>query len=253
MSGISDNWYKNFFKGINCEIWEKAIPTEVTKNEVDFLLSELKLRRGQHILDIPCGFGRHAIEFSKLGFNVTGVDISETFLKKLKENIISKKLNIKVIHADILAVQLKETYSGAVCLGNSFGYFNFEKMKLFIKKVSSVLEPGSKLIIHSGMIAESILPNFVNYSKNNTYHFGDITMEVTNIYNVDDSSMISNLIYAKEGKTEEYAFKHYVFTLGEVKRLLKLYGLSTIATYNSTIKEEYKSGDQQVYIVAKKE
>jgi hypothetical protein len=51
---------------------------------------------------------------------------------------------------------------------------------------------------------------------------------------------------------EEHAFKHFVFTLGEVKRLLKVFGLKTIATYSSLSKEEYKLGDQQVYLVAEK-
>lgn len=250
---ISDNWYEDFFQGINCELWENAIPTEVTKQEVDFLLNELILKKGNHILDIPCGFGRHAIEFSKQGFEVTGIDISKTFIDGLTEKIISENLNIHAIQADILKIQLNERFAGAVCLGNSFGYFNIESMKLFIEKVSATLEPGAKFIINSGMIAESIMPNFLTYSKNNSYTVGNITMDVTNIYNVEDSYMRSNLIYTKEGKTEEHSFKHYVFTLGEVKRLLKLYGLTTIATYSSTSKEEYKLGDRQVYIVAKKE
>jgi cyclopropane fatty-acyl-phospholipid synthase-like methyltransferase len=250
---ISDNWYEDFFQGINCEIWEKVIPTEVTRQEVDFLLSELHLQKGQRILDIPCGFGRHAIEFSKNGLNVTGIDISETFIKGLTEKVISEKLNIKAIQADILTVQINEKFSGAVCLGNSFGYFNFDRMKLFVEKVSSCLEPGAKFIINSGMIAESILPNLLNYSKNNSYIVGNITMDVTNVYNVEDSFMRSNLIYTKEGKIEEHSFKHYVFTLGEVKRLLQSYGLTTIAVYSSTSKEEYILGSQQVYIVSKKE
>ena len=250
---IRDNWYEDFFQGINCELWEKAIPVDVTKQEVDFLLSELNLQTGQHILDIPCGFGRHAIELSKRGFNVTGIDISETFIKGLTKKIFSEKLNIKAIQADILTIQLNETFSGAVCLGNSFGYFNIDRIKLFVEKVSSSLEIGSKFIINSGMIAESILPNFLNYSKNKSYNVGNITMDVTNIYNIEDSYMVSNLLYSKEGKTEKHSFKHYVFTLGEVKRLLKSYGLKTIATYSSTSKEEYKLGDQQVYIVSKKE
>lgn len=250
---ISDNWYEDFFQGINCELWEKAIPVDVTKQEVDFLLSELNLQTGQHILDIPCGFGRHAIELSKRGFNVTGIDISETFIKGLTKKIFSEKLNIKAIQADILTIQLNETFSGAVCLGNSFGYFNIDRIKLFVEKVSSSLEIGSKFIINSGMIAESILPNFLNYSKNKSYNVGNITMDVTNIYNIEDSYMVSNLLYSKEGKIEKHSFKHYVFTLGEVKRLLKSYGLKTIATYSSTSKEEYKLGDQQVYIVSKKE
>ena len=250
---IRDNWYEDFFQGINCEIWEKAMPASFTKQEVDFLLGELNLQPGQHLLDIPCGFGRHAIELSKRGFQVTGIDISETFIKELTQKIRAEKLNINAIQADILNVQINEKFSGALCLGNSFGYFNIEKMKLFVEKVSSSLEPGSKFIINSGMIAESILPNFVNYSENKTYTVGDITMEVNNVYHVEDSFMISNLLYTKNGSVEEHSFKHYVFTLGEVKRLLKSYGFNTMATYSSTLKDEYKFGDQQVYIVAQKE
>ncbi len=92
---------------------KQAIPAHVTEQEVDFLLSELNLQKGQHILDIPCGFGRHAIAFSKNGFPVTGIDISETFIKGLTEKIRSEKLPIKAIQADILNIQLTETFSGS--------------------------------------------------------------------------------------------------------------------------------------------
>jgi len=252
-NNVDDNWYEDFFQGINCEVWEKAIPEDLTKQEVNFLINELNLAPGQHILDVPCGFGRHSIEFSKRGYKVTGVDISQTFIKGLNEKINAEKLNIKALQADILSIQLNAQFSGAVCLGNSFGYFNFDKMNIFVEKVSASLETGSKFIINSGMIAESILPNLLNYSKNKSYTVGNITMEVSNSYYVDDSYMVSSLLYAKEGKTEEHSFKHYVFTLGEVKRLLQSHKLKIISTYSSPSKADYNLGDQQIYIVAVKE
>jgi SAM-dependent methyltransferase len=248
---ISETWYETFFQGINCELWEKAVSTDWTKQEVDFLADELNIQQGQNLLDIPCGFGRHSIEFARRGFNVTGIDISQTFITGLTEKIKSNNLNIKAVQADILTINLSQKYSGAICMGNSFGYFNFDKMKVFVEKVSSNLETGARFIINSGMVAESILPNFSNY-QNKTYTVDNITMDITNIYNVEDSYMISNLLLTKEGKREEHSFKHFVFTLGEVKRLLKLFGLKTIATYGSLSKEEYKLGDQQIYIVAEK-
>jgi cyclopropane fatty-acyl-phospholipid synthase-like methyltransferase len=248
---ISDTWYETFFQGINCELWEKAISDDWTKQEVDFLEVELNLQQGQHLLDIPCGFGRHSIEFAKRGFNVTGIDISQTFITGLTEKINSNNLNIKAVRADILTMNLSQNFSGAICMGNSFGYFNFDKMKVFIEKVSSSLETGARFIINSGMVAESILPNFSNY-QSKTYTVDNITMDITNIYDVEDSYMISNLLLTKEGKREEHSFKHFVFTLGEVKRLLKSFGLKTIQTYGSLSKEEYKMGDQQIYIVAEK-
>lgn len=248
-NNIKDNWYEDFFQGLNCELWEKAVSPEWTKQEVDFLVSELNVEQGQHLLDIPCGFGRHSIELAKRGFNVTGVDISQTFINGLSEKIKTDKLSINAILGDILTLQLNQKYSGAVCMGNSFGYFNFEKMKLFVEKVSSCLAPGSKFIINSGMIAESILPNF---SKSKSFTVDNITMDITNVYSVNESFMISNILYTKENKTEEHFFKHYVFTLGEIQRLLNMSGLNIIHTYSSPTKMEFKLGDQQIYIVAEK-
>lgn len=134
-------------------------------------------------------------------------------------------------------------------MGNSFGYFDFIKMNLFVEKVASSLETGARFIINSGMIAESFLPNF---SKQEAFTVDNFTIDITNIYNVYESYMISNLLYTRENKTEEHSFKHYVFTLGEVKRLLKLYGLHIITTYSSPARAAYNLGDEQIYIVAEK-
>jgi 2-polyprenyl-3-methyl-5-hydroxy-6-metoxy-1,4-benzoquinol methylase len=122
---ISDNWYEDFFQGINCEMLEKAYLPDWTKQEVEFLINELNVKQGQHILDIPCGFGRHSIELEKRGLYVTGIDISHTFIKGLTDKIKSGNLNIEAIQADILSIQLNKKFSGAICMGNSFGYFDF--------------------------------------------------------------------------------------------------------------------------------
>ena len=86
-TSVADNWYEDFFQGINCELWEKAVSANWTNQEVDFLVAELDLKTRQSLLDIPCGFGRHSIELAKRGFNVTGVDISQTFIRGLTEKI----------------------------------------------------------------------------------------------------------------------------------------------------------------------
>jgi len=249
MNTVKDNWYETFFQGINCELWEKAVSPEWTVKETDFLVGGLNVKQGQRLLDIPCGFGRHSIELANRGYKLTGVDISETFLQHLNNKIKSESLAIEAIQGDILTMNLKGVYAGAFCLGNSFGYFNFDSMHIFVEKVSACLETGARFIINSGMVAESILPNF---SKNKSFTAGNITMDVENIYDAENSCMSSVLRYTKEGRTEEHMFKHYVFTLGEIKRLLKLYGLKTIGTYSSTDKKEYSLGDGQVYIVAQK-
>jgi hypothetical protein len=52
MNTIPDNWYENFFAGINCEMWEKAATTEWTAAEVAFIMNVLNVPEGGNILDV---------------------------------------------------------------------------------------------------------------------------------------------------------------------------------------------------------
>jgi SAM-dependent methyltransferase len=54
--------------------------TKGTVREVDALVDRLGLEPGIRVLDVGCGPGRHANELGRRGFEVHGVDISETFL-----------------------------------------------------------------------------------------------------------------------------------------------------------------------------
>ncbi|MEM9200633.1 MAG: class I SAM-dependent methyltransferase [Actinomycetota bacterium] len=54
--------------------------TKGTAKEVDELLRRVPLEPGARILDVGCGPGRHAHELGRRGFEVHGVDISQTFI-----------------------------------------------------------------------------------------------------------------------------------------------------------------------------
>ncbi len=53
--------------------------------ECDFIEQELKHNKTVRILDVGCGTGRHSIELTKRGYNVTGVDLSENQIKRARE------------------------------------------------------------------------------------------------------------------------------------------------------------------------
>ena len=248
-TSINNEWYKDFFSGLNCEMWERAVSTEWTANEVDFLISTLSVKPGGNILDIPCGYGRHAIELTKRGFQVMGIDISTEFLQTLQKRIDAEQLSIHIIQGDILTTTIGHSFDGAYCLGNSFGYVDYEGMYVFVEKVANALKPGARFVINSGLIAESILTHF---PKTGQYVLGDLTMDICNSYEIGESCMTTELTYTKKGRPETHFFKHYVYTLADIKRLLAKHRLQTIAVYNSTEKLDYQLGDQQMYLVAEK-
>jgi SAM-dependent methyltransferase len=55
--------------------------TKGTQNEVDFLVDVLGLTRGDRVLDVGCGPGRHARALGERGIEVHGVDISQRFVE----------------------------------------------------------------------------------------------------------------------------------------------------------------------------
>lgn len=246
---IKNEWYKTFFRGLNCEMWTKAATPEWTTQEVDFLLSELNVQPGSALLDIPCGHGRHTLELAKRGFCLTGLDISAEFIQTLTKQMSATALPIQLIQGDILTVDIVGQFDGAYCLGNSFGYVDYDGMNVFVKKVAGALKPGARFVINSGMVAESILPNFPTTGQ---YVLGDLTMSIRNGYDIEDSFMVTELTYTKADRTEVHWFKHYVYTLSDIKRLLKQHNLHIVAVYKSTEKLDYQLGDQQMYLIAQK-
>lgn len=246
---IPDNWYETFFAGINCEMWEIAGTQQMTNDEVAFLLSVFHLPKGSKILDLPCGTGRHSVELATQGYNLTAIDISKEFINSLKKKVAEQQLNIKIIHANILSLELQDSFDGAFCIGNSFGYFPYADMQIFIQKVSNLLKPKAKWIINSGLMAESFLAKFI---KEKTYELPGMTMHINNDYDEWNSCLLTTLTYIKNGKEEAHQFKHHVYTIAETIRMLKNCGFSTTAIYNSTNKELYKMGDAQIYLVAEK-
>src|SRR5262245_32463234 len=49
-------------------------------SDVQWIASATGLEAGMRVLDAPCGFGRHSVEFARRGCDTTGVDFSETEL-----------------------------------------------------------------------------------------------------------------------------------------------------------------------------
>ncbi len=246
---VPDNWYESFFSGINVDLWEQVATPEWTEDEVIFLVDVLNVKRGDRLLDIPCGVGRHSMALAKRGFQLTSVDISGESIAKLRAKVNIEKLPVTIVHGNILSVQLPGSFDGAFCMGNSFGYFDIRGMRAFVQKVAACLKSGARFVVNSGMVAESILPH---PPKLEHFSFGDITMEIDNIYVAEEGYMISHILYNKETKPEKHSFKHYIFTLSEIIRLLASANMKVIAAYNSTGKLPYRLGDRQLFLVAEK-
>lgn len=123
MSGIpSSTWYMDFFTELPNEFWRRAVPPEVTVEEIDFVERRLGLAPRSRILDVPCGSGRHSLELARRGHRVTGVDLSAEAIGHARRAVADPGLDVEFVHADMREIPRDNGLDAVVCLGNSFGY-----------------------------------------------------------------------------------------------------------------------------------
>ena len=247
MTTTRKNWFEDFFHGIANDLWRKALPEMHTGAEADFL--EKYVGRKARVLDVPCGFGRHSLELARRGHHVTGVDLSVEFIAEAREAAKAAKLKAEFRVGDMRRLQLDGGFDLACCLGNSFGYLEFDDMVAFVRGVAGALKPGGRFVIETGMAAESVLPTF---KEREWWQVDDILFAVENRYQADVSCLETEATFVRNGKTEVRKWWHWVYTVGEIRRLLGQAGLEVSGLFSGPDGQPYKAGSPDLILVAEK-
>ena len=104
-----------------------------------------------NILDCACGTGVHLVFFAKMGFKISGSDISSGMLDQAKKNLktYGVKSDLKICDFRLLERKYKkESFDSVVCLGNSLPHlFGKKNVIKALKSMRGILKKGGKLII----------------------------------------------------------------------------------------------------------
>jgi SAM-dependent methyltransferase len=243
------NWYENFFYGLSLDLWRKAISPKQTKSEADFLIKVLECEKGSHLLDVPCGNGRLSLELAKLGYSVTGIDISEEFVEEARSTAEGLSPEPKFVLGDMGRIEGEAIYDGAYCFGNSFGFLKYADTESFLSAVCRALKPGARFIVETGMAAESVLHKFEPLTM---HQIGDISVTIKEQYLAGESCIDTEYIFESDGKTQTGFAKHWIYTVGEIRRMLEGAGFQILELYGSRKKAPYGLGSEELFVVAQR-
>lgn len=132
-------WFERSFQEDYLKIYahrdeQKAI------QELEQLLPFLNMRKGQQVLDLCCGQGRHSCWLAQQGVRVIGVDLSAVLLQAAIRN--SLNLPVLYMRADARQIPFENEMDLVVNLFTSFGYFEEdEENEKVIKQASRALKP----------------------------------------------------------------------------------------------------------------
>ena len=242
------NWQVEFFRGVALDLWRAVTPPDQTRLEAEFLQKVLGASESSHLLDVPCGNGRHSIELARMGHRVTGVDLSEEFLAEAKRS--SADLSATWVLSDMRQLPWHEEFNGAFCFGNSFGYLDPEGARDFLGAVAGTLKPGSRFVLDTGMAAESILPGLL---QKRWFQAGDIYMLSANQYDARDGRLDIEYTFIRGGDVDTRPSSSYVLTVNEICRMHAAAGLHPLELYGSFTEEPYRLGSPRLILVSAKQ
>lgn len=242
---MQSNWQVDFFRGVALEFWRRVMTPEQTRTEVEFLERALRIPPGAQVLDVPCGNGRHALEFARRGYSMTGMDLSEEFIAEVRHSSAKGRW----VLGDMRDLPWISEFDAAYCFGNSFGYLDRTDAGSFLSGIAKALKRGGRFAIETGMAAESILPGLL---KTRWHKAGDIFMLSQNQYHPAEGRLDIEYTFIQGGDVETRLTSSYVFTVAEICHMHADAGFETIELLGSTAGEPYQLGSQRLILISEK-
>ncbi len=228
-------WYERLFENYGFK-YDNEVFTQGTLGECDFIESEISGNKELHILDIGCGTGRHSIELSKRGYKVTGIDLSDSQLKRAREKAKEQKLEIDFRKHDARQLPFNQEFDLAIMLcEGAFPLMETDEMNFeILQNAARVLKPGGKLIFTT---LNGLFPlfhsvkDFLESAKedgNATYSdhsFNLMTFRDHNTTTFEDDS----------GKSQELQSNERYYVPSEITWLLKSLNFTAIDIFGATL------------------
>jgi SAM-dependent methyltransferase len=103
----------------------------------------------QRVLDVPCGFGRHAVALAREGYRVVGLDRSPTQLHEARRRQVEAP-GLRLVQGDYRHIPFaRGTFGTAFNLLSSFGYAGEDDDRTLLSEIRRVLHPGGRLLIET--------------------------------------------------------------------------------------------------------
>lgn len=212
-------WYETFFGADYLRLYTPFLPLEKAEQDIKLIVALLHLEPGDQLLDLCCGYGRHALGLAHYGCKVTGQDLSETLLQKAQEHASTAQQNIRWIHSDMRDIPFEGQFDAIINMFTSFGYFptDDENQKV-LHEIAKALKPGGLFLLETIYQPRIIRAN----APHGIIHYPDglIVLEERHINLLTSHNEVHISLIHPDGQRTEYQQSIRVYTLTELAHML---------------------------------
>jgi SAM-dependent methyltransferase len=238
-------WFSEWFDSPYYHILYQHRDEDEARFFLNNLVHKLDIHEGQHLIDLACGRGRHAIYLHKLGFEVTGVDLSQASIQAASEHANDR---LHFIVQDLRYLNLSKQYDIALNLFTSFGYFQHREEDLqVLKGIHGLLKTQGILVIdffNQYKVLEQLVPH-------EQKRIGEIEFDIKRWFN---EQFLFKQIGLKDGENRfEYVEQVQLINLDGFNEMLLEAGFEISHVFGDYALNGYnKLSSDRLIIVAKK-
>jgi SAM-dependent methyltransferase len=223
-------WYQSFFNEDYVRVYSPFLTEERTAQEVAAIIQLLGLPIGSTILDLCCGYGRHAIPLAQHGYKVIGLDLSEVLLQLARVEAEHQGVTIRWLQSDMRTIPFEDTLDAVINIFTSFGYLANEEDDLqVLAQIYKALRPGGQFLletVHQPRVIQSFSPYGILH-----YDDGLIVLEERRIDLIGSRNEVHITLLLPDGQRKTYHQSMRIYTLTELIRMLTAVGLQVQAYY----------------------
>ncbi len=217
-------WFVDLFD----EDYLRTLPfltPQATQAEAEFVINAMNLAPGAQVLDLGCGYGRHAMELAARGFHVVGLDLSTPLLVRGGEEAHRRGLTINFVRGDMRELDFENQFDGVFCLFSTFGYFDDETNKKTLQNVARALKPSGKILVEilnrDYVIAD--LPTRVWWEGD-----GCVVLEEVELNYFSSRIQVNRSVVFDDGRQLEQEISVRAYSLHEVGKLMHAAGFRVL-------------------------
>lgn len=245
-----ENVNNSYFDGNYKDIWKAIIPEELTVREIDFVIQYFDLHSGNKVLDLMCGYGRHALALAKKGMAVTAVDNLEAYIGEINTRAKEANLQIQTVQTDVIKYKSDDLFDLTLCMGNSLNFFGEKEIDSLFTTVNTQLKKGGHLLINTWSLTEIVAKQFTEKSWSNINGMKYLTDSRYLFHPTRIES--ETTIISSNGDTETKMAIDYIFSVAEMESMLNKAGFDLKEIYSIPGRKKFAVGEPRAYIVARK-
>jgi SAM-dependent methyltransferase len=244
------DWFRPFFDAAYVAALREEKPLRQTRREVDFVLRSLRPAPNARILDLACGYGRHASLLARRGFRVVGVDLSRPMLAEARRRF-REGPRLSFRRGDMRRMAYRDEFDAVVNLYTSFGYFTPAQNAAVLRGMARALRPGGRLLLdHRDPVHEAALPRRLRYRAGRTR----VVLEERRFDRGARVTESTRLVLTAGRRTARLEhLRVQTFSLSQWRRMLRAAGLRLLRAYSGFDGRRYRRGSTgRLIVVAEK-